>query len=76
MYSSSASSTTKMQKRCIILFYTINSMTAIKFFHLFYTIEPDVINHIPVEDNPVYITMKKIDLKKNSAYEIIIVSER
>ena len=35
-----------------------------------------MIDHIPVEDNPVYITMKKIDLKNNSAYETIIVSRR
>ena len=39
-------------------------------------LEPDVIEHIPVDDNPVYIMMKKIDLKKNSAYETIIVSKR
>ena len=35
-----------------------------------------VTDHIPVEDNPVYITMKKIDLKKNSAYETINISEK
>lgn len=40
------------------------------------SIEPDVTDHIPVEDNPIYIKMKKIDLKKNSAYETIIVSRR
>ena len=30
-----------------------------------------VTDHIPVNDNPVYITMKKIDLNKNSAYEMV-----
>ena len=41
-----------------------------------FILEPDVTDHIPVEDNAVYITMKKIDLQKNSAYETIIVSRR
>ena len=31
----------------------------------------EVTDHIPVEDNPVYITMKKIDMNKNSAYETV-----
>ena len=31
----------------------------------------DVTDHIPVDNNPVYITMKKIDMKKNSAYEVV-----
>ena len=31
-------------------------------------------DHIPVDDNPVYITMKKIDLKRNTAYETITIS--
>ena len=30
-------------------------------------------DHIPVEDNPVYITMKTIDMNKNSAYETVNV---
>ena len=34
----------------------------------------DVTDHIPVDDNPVYITMKKIDLNKNSAYEAVTIS--
>ena len=29
---------------------------------------------IPVDDNPVYITMKKIDLKRNTVYETITIS--
>ena len=33
-------------------------------------------DHIPVEDNPVYITMKKIDMNQNSAYETINISGR
>ena len=30
-----------------------------------------VTDHIPVEDNPVYITMKRINMNKNSAYEMV-----
>ena len=30
----------------------------------------DVIDHVPVDDNPAYITMKRITLKKNSAYSV------
>ena len=30
-----------------------------------------VTDHIPVDDNPVYITMKKIDMNKNTAYEVV-----
>ena len=30
-----------------------------------------VTDHIPVDDNPVYITMKKINMNKNSAYEVV-----
>ena len=30
-----------------------------------------VTDHIPVGDNPVYITMKKIDMNRNSAYEMV-----
>ena len=40
------------------------------------TIEPDLTDHIPVEDNPVYVAMKRIDLMKNSAYETVIVAKR
>ena len=38
-----------------------------------YTFPGDVTvtDHIPVDDNPVYITMKKIDMNKNSAYEVV-----
>ena len=31
----------------------------------------DVTDHVPVDDNPAYITMKKIALNKNSAYETV-----
>ena len=39
----------------------------------FYTFPDDVTvtDHIPVDDNPVYITIKKIDMNKNSAYEMV-----
>ena len=30
-----------------------------------------VTDHIPVDDNPVYIAMKKIDMNKNTAYEVV-----
>ena len=34
----------------------------------------DVTDHIPVDDNPVYITKKKIHMNKNSAYEVVDLS--
>ena len=34
----------------------------------------DVTDHVPVDDNPAYITMKKITLSKNSAYETVTVA--
>ena len=43
---------------------------------VFSTEKPNTTDHIPVEDNPVYITMKKIDMNKNSAYETINISGR
>ena len=39
------------------------------------SIEPDLTDQIPVEDNSVYITMKTIDLMKNNAYETVIVAK-
>ena len=36
--------------------------------------QSDLMDHIPVEDNPVYVAMKRIDLTKNSAYETVIVA--
>ena len=30
-----------------------------------------VTDHIPVDDNLVYITMKKINMNKNTAYEVV-----
>ena len=32
-----------------------------------------VIDHVPVDDNPAYITMKGITLNENSAYETVNV---
>ena len=29
-------------------------------------VEPDLVDHIPVEDNPVHVAMKRIDLTKNT----------
>ena len=34
----------------------------------------DVTDHVPVDDNPAYITMKRITLNKNSAYETVTVA--
>ena len=39
-------------------------------------IESDLMDHIPVEDNPVYVAMKRINLMKNSAYETVIVAKK
>ena len=40
---------------------------AITFFVIFHRKKyVTVTDHIPVDDNPVYITMKKIDLKRNT----------
>ena len=34
-----------------------------------------VIDHVPVDDNPAYITMKRITLNKNTAYETVNINE-
>ena len=34
----------------------------------------DVTDHVPVDDNPAYITMKRITLNKNSAYETVTIA--
>ena len=34
-----------------------------------------VIDHVPVDDNPAYITMKRITLNKNTAYETVDVKD-
>ena len=39
--------------------------------HVFAFSGATVTDHIPVDDNPVYITMKKINMNKNSAYEVV-----
>ena len=38
-------------------------------------LEGGTTDHIPVNDNPVYITMKRIDVKKNIAYETVTIPE-
>ena len=50
----------------MVLSFALQKNTLISFLT-----ETDVTDHIPVDDNPVYITMKKIDLKRNTAYETI-----
>ena len=42
-----------------------------KLLIYFHADDVTVTDHIPVDDNPVYATMKKIDMNKNSAYEIV-----
>ena len=37
----------------------------------YYKITIGVIDHVPVDDNPAYITMKRITLNKNTAYETV-----
>ena len=41
------------------------------YIHFEFAAGVTVTDHIPVDDNPVYITMKKIDMNKNSAYEVV-----
>ena len=38
---------------------------------VYYRIISGVIDHVPVDDNPAYITMKRITLNKNTAYETV-----
>ena len=42
-----------------------------KLLIYFYADDVTVTDHIPVDDNPVYITMKRIHMNKNSAYEMV-----
>ena len=37
----------------------------------YYKIISGVIDHVPVDVNPAYITMKRITLNKNTAYETV-----
>ena len=52
------------------------ALVLLNYCKVFSTEKPNTTDHIPVEDNPVYITMKKIDMNQNSAYETINISER
>ena len=49
---------------------THNSMYS---FYILFSIggATGVIDHVPVDDNPAYITMKRITLNKNTAYETV-----
>ena len=55
-------------------------MTKYQYHHNFVTYYfiliggADVIDHVPVDDNPAYITMKRITLNKNSAYETVNIA--
>ena len=46
-------------------------LVVIIIFVSYYKIISGVIDHVPVDDNPAYITMKKITLNKNTAYETV-----
>ena len=59
---------TKKQKRSFLVSHRNSTV----FFILFTGTE--VTDYIPVDDNPVYITMKKINLKMNTAYDTITIS--
>ena len=48
--------------------YTLNSYQI--QFHV-YSTGSDVTDHVPVDDNPAYMTMKRIHMNKNSAYETV-----
>ena len=39
--------------------------------HLYISIGVTVTDDVPVDDNPVYIIMKKIHMDKNNAYEVV-----
>ena len=43
----------------------------LNYVYIYINFPDDVTDHIPVDDNPVYVTMKKIDMNKNSAYEMV-----
>ena len=45
-----------------------------KSYTLFLLPESGVIDHVPVDDNTAYITMKRITLNKNTAYETTTVA--
>ena len=59
---------TKKQKRSFLVSHRNSTV----FFLLFTGAE--VTDHIPVDDNPVYITMKEVNLKRNTAYDTITIS--
>ena len=46
----------------------------ISVYKYYYSYCADVIDHVPVDDNPAYITMKRITLNKNSAYETVNIA--
>ena len=54
--------------------YNNHSLLIISYVELWYIYTfpgVTVTDHIAVDDNPVYITVKKIDMNKNSAYEVV-----
>ena len=59
------------QKRGIITF-VLHGIVVEFCIHLHaFPDDSTVTDHIPVDDNPVYITIKKINMNKNSAYEMV-----
>ena len=57
------------QKRGIII--TVTCYYSGELWHIYTFPGATVTDHIPVDNNPVYVTMKKIDMNKNSAYEVV-----
>ena len=60
----------RKQKRGIITSVLYMLLMLNYVYICMHSVPDDVTDHIPVDDNPVYITMKKIDMNKNSAYEL------
>lgn len=49
-------------------------MFQMNYSHIFHAdVHDTTTEHIPVDNNPVYITMKEIHMNKNCAYEMVDV---
>ena len=63
-----------MQEKEQRYYNVIEQCLTFKSYTLFLLPESGVIDHVPVDDNPAYITMKRITLNKNTAYETTTVA--
>ena len=53
----------------------VNLLTTLKFYiSLIMSGAEGVVDVVPVDDNPAYITMKRITLNKNTAYETVNIT--